>query len=192
MHQIPGRIPEHISGDQCLKVTSIFSLNTLCNCSHVWVFSSSSKLLPATKMFRRSAGLVKAPLFCGELYVTSSSSMSTDLDSSSALSFWLFPGFVKVTNCVMTVVTSMEWLPLNMASIWWEMYLVSEAFSVLLSSNVKCFTYHSNWPFSTWESKGKCTRKGLINERKTEQRIPSEQLSDIFKVTWLSLPRSYW
>ena len=94
---------------------------TSSNINHVSTFSSFSKLLATSKTLRWSAGVVMAVWFSKELYVTSFSSISKDKESSLALTFSSFPGFVSLTSSVRTVLMLVGLSPIKRASTWvWD------------------------------------------------------------------------
>ena len=105
---------ENTAGDRQTKQrkrNSNFSQDqqiTSCNSSHVFVFSSSSKLLATLTMFCWSDVAPIALLFFIELYCTSCLSISTERESSLKLSLSSSPVFVKLRNFVMTVLKLVE------------------------------------------------------------------------------------
>ena len=63
-----------------------------------------------------TAGVVMAVLFSKELYIASFSSISTEEESSFALSFSSFPSFVKLASSVRTVLMLVSLSPFEIAA----------------------------------------------------------------------------
>lgn len=87
--------------------------STSWSCNHVFVFSSSSRLLATWTIFCWSVVEVIALLFLSELYLTSWTSISREVESSLAVSLFSSSGFVKLARSVMMPLTFVESLPLS-------------------------------------------------------------------------------